>query len=636
MMRKKIIQFGLIMVLISVTVCSIYAQKIDNCNYDGFKDTYLRKRISSAQEQLALMEGQLQGRETDNGGLPDFHTDVVTGKKINFSYEKNGVESINIDCDAPDHLNGTIYLNGITNGYLLIEITNAKYQKIQNIDALKIPIPNASKIPFVVELGNQTPQNSFFSSTYLKLSYFESNNVSKGKSFWFDLNKNWKKNISNSQRISKVILTNKQEFNQDKNTTINNNANKVKIPRITNLSSEISKPILSLFHLDINNIYYDSLNNSFTYVPKNFFLKHNTKSDEAKYGLLINYGNLREGEGMVSYTLNLSGGVEKKEIEIVKKILKKKYTLKNVSLKPVNIEDELIINLSLVGQLNIKKDQISIGKIRNFGDQLDVSFNCDLLTSDELLSQLASGVKITGSVSFGANNMQSIPLEVDLMDKKSFGLIYSDYNYLTDTNTIYTNEFPFPVEIKNLVLYDSETGATKTFDIINNELSPLSKMQIANTYLINQNSEPVPKYDLCWFNYDFKGCQECFDELVSSFSSATLEGRRKYIRFENFYSEVFEKYNAKALKILIKSNQIDPRNTIVKSLSYDLKPVQDVLEMGPLFTTDESNITYQYQIELITLDDTFTSSWIPAKSMELYLQRSSFELAFKNTSLLKK
>ena len=634
---KCVLPIILILFLGYSNAFDLKAQRVDKCNFSGLKDEYLRRRVSSAQEQLKIMETQLQGRTEAEGGLPDFHMDVVTGKKIHFSEGKGGVESILLDCESANSIKGTIYINGMSKGHLQIEITNARYQTLLEIEPKKVSISGSNSLPFEIQISESSPQNIFFSSAFIKLTYFESINVTKGKPYWFDLPKSWKKSINQADIIHPLLLINKQENISHVNSPLLwGNGTKKKIPQNIDLSQDLPSQVNNLFGCDLKNIFFDSLKNDFLYIPKGYYLNINDATKGSKYGMQINYGNLSNENGLVSFTINLHTGITKQEISIIKNLLQQKFGLKSISLKPLPIEGEISSNLSIAGQLGIKNDQINIGKVRDFSEEVIVSFNCDLMTSDELLSQLSSGVKITGSLGFGTTFVQSIPLEIDLMDSKAFGLKFAPFDYLTNASTLFKNDFPFPITINRLVLYDSEAGYSKGYGVSLNEIGPQARTQISNSSIINLLPNENRKFDLCWFEYEMKSCKSCFDELIADISSGSIESRRKFIRFENFYTEIFDLYKAKAIKIAIKSPQIDPRNVDLKTLTYDLNPSQDVIEMGPLFSTNESNINYQYQFEVITSDETFQSIWIPAKSLELYLQRTSFERAFANSNLIKK
>lgn len=630
----RAIQFLLLFLFLFPFLSTISSQKTNKCNYSYLQDVSLNKRVSSPDDYQKMMESQLPGRSFEEGGLPDFHTDVVTGRKITFNYARHAIQSVQIDCDAPDYIKGTIYTEGISKGYITIEVTNARYQGITAIPAARLTISGTNTLPFEIKMNENSSTSSMMNSVYLKVSYFESENVSKGKIYWFDMPKNWKGSFKDKAIKNSLSLINRKEFKAENLTTESGKQNKkVKIPVHIDLSAGIPLELSGFFKTDLTRIFFDTTKREFNIIPKSLYLKQGSDGRSPKYGMNINYGGLNNGVGKVAYTIHLFSDIQESEINVLKQLLRRRFNLKSVNIKPLQFKEEPTVNLSISGQLGIKQSEISIGKFRKFSEPLIVSFNCDLVTSDDLLSQLSSGLKITGDLSFASYGIQSIPIEIDLANNMSFGMMYHEFKDLINLHSTYANSFPLPVSLKKLLLWNTDSMKICIYEVTKNLIKPDELFQVNQAENLISGSENVSNFDLCWFEYDLIPEKVYFDEMITEISSGVSEELRKFIRFENFYSEAFEKYKIKALKLKVKSIQLDPRNAQLKSLSYDLNPSEDIVEIGPFFVTDETNLSYQYQFELVTLDDVFISNWIPAKTLELYLQRSNFDMAFNNTKL---
>jgi len=630
------------------------------CNYSGLFESKLNRRVSSSSEYIRMMQSQLQGRSADDGGLPDFHTDVVTGKKIAFSYDRGGIESVNIDCDAMGLIKGTVYYSNIQTGYLYITVTDARYKSVEDIPGMWYTINSGGSLPFEIKLTDTAAVGNFYFTNYLKVSYHESKGVSKGNEVWFDMNKKWRKKLDDENKlflISLSALGDTSYTNTHQNPENNNLKDKTPISweQISNVNKKPSRgkgkpPVLVIdlseklsvssiidhFNIDIQNILYDSISKEYYFYPRQYSLVYDKTASYDRLAMKLSYGSLTDEGGKVSYSIALHSGILAAELELVQTMLRHWLKKPKAILKPIVPESLPVLDLSINGQLGIAADKISIGQMSSLQDILKISFVCDPSLSDDLLTQLEAGFKITGNLSFiFQDRAKSIPIEIAVNEVQTFGAIHPPAISLRSNNPLQSNTLPFPIKYKSLHILQANSYKVVSFSLQSESIPPESKVKINNPELIPAWIEDPDKVSRIWFEYSIDPCKDCFDELISDISSGTAESRRKFIRFQSFYDDYYTLYGAKSMKLLLKSIYIDPRRKELKELITEIKPGQGTTEIGPFYHIKDQDLSYQYKYTLYTEDKSYESDWMPSKGLELYLQKESFDRSFRNKGLIK-
>ena len=658
----------IVLCLITLMVGS-YALAQGKCNFSGLKERTLNRRVSSVQEYLRMMEEQLPGRNASEGGLPEFHKDVVSGKKIRFEYDKGGVESVQTECDAEGKLEGTVYYTGYQTGYLRIQALNAQYQTLAELPALWVAISAGGRVPFTLEIDKAAKEGSFLYSHYLKISYFETKNVTKGKATWFDMIKRWKKAIPNNNKIISAVLSpvgaaasfaqkglpqpGKQLIFNRPNSTNNGNRTRPVTPSSDTTDTSPKGPNfndrLSLFtgiysdidfsdsrdisSIQLRDIFKDLNPKSTTYyfIPQKYVLNWDRKLAQP-FDFRINYGTAKGEDQKVTTNASLSSGITNEDEQFVQALLEKHLTHSDFELKAWIPQNGLKAELSVEGQLGVTKDKMTISQTSDIHEPIKVSWISDQFTSDALLSQLESGNKVTGHVIFqGNNNQQNVPIELSLNDKSTFGRLELDKTKWQMETELWQNPLPFPIKLNyaHALIINKADTYIYSWKIDAESIPPTSKVKFNAASLPSSLNDKVFRL---WLDYSVEPCKDCFDEIVSDISNGTAESRAKYIRFQCYYTDFFAKYQVKNMKVTVKSMAADPRGKQSKEITLDVKPEGATGEMsiGPFYSLNNQALNYQYRYTLFTEEKTYDSPWMTNRGLELYLQEESFKQAFKS------
>lgn len=653
----------IIFLLLGLCCSGIYAQ--GKCNYSGLKEKTLHRRVSSVQEYLRMMEEQLPGRSDSEGGLPDFHKDVISGKKIRFEYDKGGVESVQTECDAEGKLTGMVYYSGYQTGYLRIEAVDARYQVVPELPALWVAISAGGSVPVTLEIDKTAKDNLSLYCHYLKVSYFETKNAPKGKATWFDMIKRWKKVMPNSNKVITAVLnpvgvaaslgqnptikpsrqiTVKEPVNRINNALQRRNTKPDDTTDVTpkgpNFDNRISlfsdiytdiefTDLRDISTLQLRDVFVDinPKSNTFYFIPQKYVLNWDKKLPQP-FDFRINYGTAKSEDIKVTTNASLSSGITQEEETLAQALLIKKLGRSDVELKAWLPQNGLQAELSIEGQLGITKDKMTVSQTSDMREPIKVSWISDQFTCDALLSQLENGNKITGNVTFQASNSkQFVPIELSLNDKTTFGRLELDKIKWRNETDLWQNTLPFPIKIN--YVHALSNSNIYSWKVEAESVPPTSKVKF-NTAVVPLAFDD--KVSRIWLDYTIEPCKDCFDEIVADLSSGTSESRAKYIRFQSYYNDFFGKYQVKNMKITVKSVAADPRGKQSKEIITDVKPeaANGEMSIGPFFALNNQNINYQYRYSLFTEEKTYDSPWISGRGLELYLQKDSFEQAFKN------
>lgn len=667
------------------------------CNYSGLLDTKLARRVSSVNEYLRKMSAQLPGRSPSQGGLPDFHTDVVTGRKITFNYDQGGIESVTVDCDEKGLLRGSIYYSNLMSGYVFLEVTDSRYKKIELIPLVKLAITSGSTIPFEVKISAGCADGTFLSSQYLKITYVETENTQRGKETWFDLPKRWKKeaepgSIKVTVLLSSPVLdpglvisstnplpgprpskTGQQARpsekppvkypNQARGTAaypgprkaypvgdykaptsgsaeVNNHPDSQGIKNkwtILDLSKYLPNPhLLNQFQINVHGLVFDSISNAFLYFPRRYQLHLKRNAHEEITDIKISYGTLQDQSSLVNYNIVLSTGISVDEEKQLAHMIRTIVGDSLIQLKPLVPDEIIAIDLSLGAQLGIAREKINISTGRSLTEPLLLQFACDPSISDDLLTQFENNISINGNLKFKYRGaIRDIPIQIKLDDAHTFGKIIFPIQSIQTQNSPVFNPLPFPITLNKLWVLNTENFKSVNFTATGGIVNAGSGIRLENKELIPADTINTWKNTESWFEYTLVTCKPCLNELVTEISSGSVESRRKFIRFQSFYEEFFDQYAVKSMKLSIKSIQADPRKKEIKTLSSEIKPGGEITEIGPLYAIKDNEISFQYQYTIFTEDNTYASDWMPAKGLELFLQKDAFQRAFRNTGLIK-
>ncbi len=652
-------------------ICFLFILSFSNrlssqpCNYSGLKDKSLFRRVSSPTEYLKMIESQMPGKTVDEGGLPDFHTDVVTGRKVKFSYDKGGIEAVHIECDSKAELKATVYYTGLKSGYIELLTTDARHQPISSILPVIAKISSNGACPVSIKIDSLAKDGLFFQSSYLKVTYFETKNTLKGKSVWFDMSKRWRKEIAKEKII--IPLSNIKSNQIDAKKRINWNAipkknevyisnppgcynciatarwesyplNYAKAP--LNLASELnfSEEINKNFNIKLDYLFkLDSAENIFYYLPKKYVLKYNPKATPP-FNMKINYGTAKLPEdAIVKYSLALDPMITTDEEEMVLSLLKKYFKQDDLTLLPYMPSNAPELSLRVNDLVTIPSSNISLDQSgKNVKETIIANFNCDQSANDDILAMMETGNIINGTASYQTSIKKiDVPIEVAVNLKDGFGRLELNKNNLQNEEINFRNPLPYPIKIHKLLYLGIDKKDLQIYDVNSPTIPSQATIKFSNPEVILKLKSGDNVVDKFIFDYTIEPCKECFDELISDISFGTSESRIKNIRFEILYNDFYDLYKVKSMQLVVKSSAADPKRKVAKEIITDLKENESSKSIGPFYAIKDQDVNYQYRYILRTEDKTYQTNWMAQRGLELYLQKSTFNDAFAPTGLLK-
>lgn len=188
------------------------------------------------------------------------------------------------------------------------------------------------------------------------------------------------------------------------------------------------------------------------YLPNAYHLRWD--SNEGPY-LRMSYeglANNQKGSGQVKIAASLSPSISNKEVETIKWLLyahTAQSGLLDPVLSPMPLQETPLISLGLGSLYQIPANSISVIAGSTIFDPLEVTWNSDSKTKDDIEVHLIENLGIRGSIRFkpGGESLPVIqlPVRITLSDARTFGKFDLDAR---DWRTIpWQNSTPYPLKL---------------------------------------------------------------------------------------------------------------------------------------------------------------------------------------------
>jgi hypothetical protein len=592
--------------------------------------------------------------ETIQAGLPSDEKLPNWPPKTIKTSSKSKIDSIVVLDDAPLKLIILVYFSGLNTATIQAQAFSQKVSKGQKVISQKMAVQDGQS-PLELGLAVALPENSQLISQTLEVNLTGTTTNEINKKYTYTLNKKWNSPLKTEnilQTISLEPIASANTLWQQHESDILPNPNKK-----NSAKSEIStfpKPIIyqnkisqgpsnQSFSLwdniftdvdfllnDLSAIKADIFpdknpaSETFYIVPVSYHLKWSNINKFKDFQIL--YGKNNE----VQYHINLEPGINNKQLETTKYLIKQLYKAQNINILEPKLQllgannlSGLNLKTNFQGVFQIDNNKINITAPTEIISPVSIAFSTDNKTSDIINLALQNGIGLNGSLTLNADSVRvQIPTSVAFNDKRNFGkIIFEKANW---RNAEWQNTFPFPIKIKYFhAMLESKNKINIYSWACNNKIiQPDSRIKFI--------SEKVPEWldhsektIQIWLDYEVENCPNCTANILKSVTSNLSANSQMSIKAVSI--DLFSALNPKIVQLRIKSNQGDITQN--KEVEYTQNITKDDTEFvfGPFFNTGDNKINYQYKIEIIGQNETIQTNWYSETNQQLYLSKAAIE-----------
>ncbi len=344
--------------------------------------------------------------------------------------------------------------------------------------------------------------------------------------------------------------------------------------------------------------------------------------------------------GNVITSASLTSGISNTEFEFVKALMKN-YKLKHnetpfTVLKPVLPRNAEVSFSQSLNTFNVASEKISVTNGNTIYDPIQLSWTADSKTTNVLFTALGAHQSISGSLLFKPENdssaQQNVPLYLSLGDPLTIGKIELTPDQLR--KSLWRNIYPYPLKLYYIhVLIMNTSGGIDipciySWKLGDKVVPPKAQAQFDASAIpgwIDNN----PKVKSIWIEYGVESCSECDEEIIEKIRTGTTSEMEKQITFNSM--GLLSAYTATFIQVNIRSKQLDPKGKFIVEKSVMINKDDQDFTFGPFFTKDAGNLKYDYRISLITSTKTYYGDiWIPAKDLQIYLNKGSLKQSLGN------
>ena len=637
---------------------SILAQSLTN--FSGLKNTELEKYQCDGADVVSEMRTQLPGQ-----GLPAFGSQGMPGATKTVIPK---VERVSILEDRSAQIKGEIYFNGFDGGgNLRVFVSNDKGVEQKGVTAQIIKISGTSgMLDLDLSLVAGTPENAYLKTTYLRMVYSPSGHGA-GKTFCFKMNKRWRVIPNNQNMVIKVqpvpfanasstaaYASMKKPGNPLKNANNTKSASGTYAPvrKDTLYESEgISNQTFSLFEdfytdysfsnpneissIQLDAIYQDKNVNSgvYYYRPAAYNLSW-AEAEGFKFSMQYGSGG-SNNDGNVNMSASLTCDINSQEADFITSVIKSHVESKNKNFEEARAilpSDPKISFQGNAQSFNIGSDKFSANVMSSIYEPITMAWTASSDATNEMIAALGENIGIAGNLSYtpapGISTV-SVPMRLNLADKSSFGRL--ELNKETWRESKWKNKFPYSIKIKNLhviILHSDKSPCVYTWNLGDKTIPSQAQIQFDGSAVpvwIDANENVIRM----WMEYEVLPCKECDQEIVDMISSGTTGGKQRTVSFRSL--GLLNRYDAKYIKLEIRSKFLDPKGktTMVKSITLDQD--EKNYDIGPFYVWSDKDLRYEYKITLINDETSIEgANWVGENSMEVMMNRSVAEKSLGN------
>jgi hypothetical protein len=378
----------------------------------------------------------------------------------------------------------------------------------------------------------------------------------------------------------------------------------------------------------------------FYYLPARYDLAWDP---EHQYALTVIYGNAESegGEGQILMAARLQSGVDTRELEIVRELLRA-YVRRHAKEREIRFESLLpfalagTTDVSLFGgaknEFSIPRDQISVQGASELLGAIDVSWAADqrrLLNVESLLRTKAGIHGQIGLLGAGSAKLaRALPLSIDVASPRTFGRI------AFERERGFRNATRYPLRLRTLhalVLARKGKGRVREGDPVVYSWD-LHDTRVPPGAAVAWEAEDVPEWLdarslVQWVDYGVEGKCEACDELV--FDEKFIPSAAATRPVVMTASDVFAATGAARLAVRIRSRHLTPARELAALPQVLITEDGAPKTVARLFVTDGELATdaplYEYQLELTWPDGrSFAgASWTATRSLDLLLGSES-------------
>ena len=382
-------------------------------------------------------------------------------------------------------------------------------------------------------------------------------------------------------------------------------------------------------YMDVNTasgVYY--------FAPARYYMAWNA---EEGFGMGTLYGAGGEA-GMYTY---LQHGIQlgSAEMELAEQ-LAELYALENelpfTALRPLPVAGSSAENLADAVRLQ-DIERIVVKELSGPLDRVRLEWISDALDAQQIKQRMTTtrdGLSGQITLSIGEGELESLPVDaqLDLHDGRTYGkLTYSpfgqrpagdpgDYRRLTlnGSNFSWTNELPYPVELKflNVLLSGPQVYSWRLDE----------RIERGDAALI-EGAAVIPDWVLekgfFWVDYSVEACEACDDAVFKSFASALTERKQVNIVLESFGA--LEALGVRRMTVKVRSRYAGPSTTSEVPRAFGT-PVtfnadDEVHKVGPLYVPsiiENAGSLFEYHLTLIMEDGRplEADTWISVTRLE--------------------
>jgi hypothetical protein len=628
-------------------------------NHSGLKNKRLRLVNIDNRQTFDAVQGGLPSDES----LPTWPPRSVQKANTGAS-----VDSVVVLDDAPQHLILLVYFSGINKASIQAVATSDKSKIVPSFNAGAIPITDGQS-PVEITLKAKLPENVEILSKQLSLEIVESVRAAPNKNYTFGLNKKWTTQIK-AENLNQLVALEPvgkaaSLWQMSKNDPLpetdfkaspNSQENLAKLsgtPKINDKNPKgPSKLAFSLwdnirtdvdFELsDISNIkteIHPDINpasETFYILPVSYNLKWT--EEEGYKNFKIIYGVNNE----VQFHVGLSSGITTKQIETIRYLIKRLYKSQNLEIQNPKIQllganstPTISLRGDFQGAFQIDPNKVTISPVTDFTSPLSISFSTDNKTKDMIVVALQNGIGLNGSMTIGADSIQSqIPLSIAFNDKRNYGkLILTKENW---RNNEWQNKFPYPIKIRYLhALLENPTAQNGTTNHIyswscNNTLAPPGSRVGFNSTKIPSWFDTSERVVQLWLEYDVEVCATCTQGIFNGLTKGLSGSSETNLTFQSM--DLLSAYGATLVQIRVKSLQGDPSKNKEVEYSKNITKDGEEISIGPFYTGSDKQISYQYKVMVVNNQAPIETNWISDTNPQQYLNKAGLEKLNGKTS----
>ncbi len=376
--------------------------------------------------------------------------------------------------------------------------------------------------------------------------------------------------------------------------------------------------------------------------PADYHLRWDADGKTKKgYAFSIAYGKQGDGgaasaDAPVRFSATLTAGINNREINFVKYLLKSRYPeFKDLIYLPLRetVQSSFQNALSLFG---VTADKISVISNTDLNNDVTVAWSTNPDTKEFIQTSLTSGDGIVASMLLKPRETGiadiTIPAIISLSASRTLGRMSLDLS--TWRNQEWTNATVYPLKLKYLhVLKKSIVGNTPII-----YSWAINDVDVPSGSRVSFDNGQVPKWldedpsSMMWLSYAVDACDSCNTDVINAVTDGVSNSTVQQLRFV-IPDPVFDSLKAQSFIITVRSKQADPKGEAMVELpamTISKEPGKNFM-VGPLFIPKGASPDFEYKIVMASQSGDFYSpdKWIRSTMKEIYLGKTPLQEMFR-------